>query len=237
MHIAVVEDEINDFNEIADCLSRYAKSCGCGVEFSVIHFQSALDFLDRYTPVYDAVFMDIQLPDIDGMDAAARLREKDISVPLVFITNMSNCAVRGYSVGAFDFIVKPIAYFGFAAVIARLLRFLDESNDSREMTIKTTSGVKRVRISSIYRVDVFDHKLEYSTDSGKIESWGKLKEAEERLSAFGFSRPNNYCLVNLKRVKEVNLDYILIKEERIEISRSRKKALIKAFMDYCGKKI
>ena len=55
------------------------------------------------------ILMDIGLPKINGMDAAAKLREIDSSVLLIFVTNMAQFAVKGYEVDAFDFMVKPVS--------------------------------------------------------------------------------------------------------------------------------
>ena len=59
---------------------------------------------------YDIVFMDIELPGINGMEAAHRLREIDQQVILIFVTNMAQFAVKGYEVDALDYIIKPAQY-------------------------------------------------------------------------------------------------------------------------------
>ena len=55
--------------------------------------------------------MDIQLPDLDGMEAATKLRRLDSIVTLILVTHMANFAVSVYEVDDLDFIVKPVVYF------------------------------------------------------------------------------------------------------------------------------
>ena len=80
--------------------------------------------------------MDIQLSDLDGMEAAKKLRRLDSSVTLIFVTNMANFAVRGYEVDALDFIVKPVEYFSFALKLDRALERL-KSTAEQEIFAKT----------------------------------------------------------------------------------------------------
>ena len=84
-----------------------------GVEFETEHFSEAYSFLTNYTARFDIVLMDIELPGLNGMDAAEKLRRIDKNVVLIFITNMAQFAVRGYAVDAMDFIVKPVSYYDF----------------------------------------------------------------------------------------------------------------------------
>ena len=65
-------------------------------------------FLTQYTNRYDLVLLDIEMPDMNGMVVANKLRAIDDEVPLIFITNMRKYAIKGYEVNASDFILKPI---------------------------------------------------------------------------------------------------------------------------------
>ena len=78
---AIVEDSDSD----RELLESYLEKSG---GFIVSKFSSAVDFLTGYQPVYDLVFMDIDMPYLDGMSAAHKLRELDENVCLVFVTNL-----------------------------------------------------------------------------------------------------------------------------------------------------
>lgn len=232
-HIAIVEDDKSDRQIIISYLERYGKENA--QEFKITEFSNAVTFLTGYNPIYDVVFIDIQMPHMNGMEAAAKLREVDSSVPLVFITNMSNYAVKGYSVDAVDFVVKPVAYYNFAAMLNKVIRIAAAHNN--EIVIKTPEGGKRLYVNEIRYVEVLNHKVIYYTDTADIEIWGSLKMQEEKLSPYGFARCNNYCLVNLRCVDNFTGDTITVKGTEIALTRTRKKEFMKRLVEYYGKNL
>lgn len=230
-HIAVVEDDENDRALIGSFIERYGKEKGQA--FRITGFNNAITFLTNYTPVYDAVFIDIQMPHMNGMEAATKLRELDSTVPLVFITNMSNFAVKGYSVNAVDFVVKPVSYANFTAMLNKVLRLVDDSAEA--IILKTKEGKVKVRISSVSYIDVLDHQVCYHTDSGDFLVWESLKEQEAKLPQDRFAKCNNYCIVNLKYVDGLTDGNVKVKDNEIPVSRSRKKEFTNKLLAYYGK--
>ena len=101
--IAIVEDNRAAMEKLQGYLERYAQENN--EKFDIASFGDALAFLDSYRRIYDMVFMDIELPFINGMEAAQRLREIDKQVVLLFVTNMAQFAVKGYEVDALDYLV------------------------------------------------------------------------------------------------------------------------------------
>ena len=73
-----------------------------------------MELLDDYRPVYDVLFLDVEMKHLDGMETARRVRELDKDVIIVFITNMAQYAIGGYAVGALDYVLKPVPYFAFS---------------------------------------------------------------------------------------------------------------------------
>ena len=104
--IAIVEDDETDFNLLRDCIVRLGKEKG--YEFAVEHFCTAAAFLGGYRAQFSLLFLDIQLPEQNGLDVAKEIRKTDELTPLIFVTNMAQYAVSGYEVNAVDFIVKPV---------------------------------------------------------------------------------------------------------------------------------
>lgn len=118
VHIAIVEDNPKTRTTLQAYIERYQKESQN--EFSIRVFEDGAEILKDYQPVFDVIFMDIQMKQVDGMTAAEKIREQDNTTLLVFITNMIQYAVRGYSVNATDYILKPINYFTFAEHMKRI---------------------------------------------------------------------------------------------------------------------
>lgn len=230
IHIAIVEDEATEREKLRELLNKHSQEKG--ESFKVSEFSDPTDFLTNYKAIYDLVFMDIQMPFMDGMSAAERLRQMDSSVILVFVTNMSNYAVKGYSVDATDFIVKPIGYPSFSAMMTKVMRLLKTKGDT--IIVKTAEGRVRVDVDSIKYVEVLDHRTCYHTESGDIFIWSTLTAEEERLPQDRFARCGKYCIVNLRYVDNVTDGKVLVAGTEIPLSRNKKKAFTDKLLSYYG---
>lgn len=230
VNIAVIEDNTQDRKLIVSYIKRYGDENSRS--YKVSEFENGVTFLTNYKPVYDAVFIDIQMPYINGMQLAEKLREVDTAVTIVFITNMSNFAINGYSVNAADFVVKPVAYYSFSAMMSKISRIAERL--AKEIMIKTPDGGVRLKTDEILFVEIADHKVVYHTDKENIEIWGTLTEQENKLSGCGFARCNNYCIVNLKYVDKITAGYLTIGDNTISITRTRKREFMKQLVAFYG---
>ena len=134
IHIAIVDDEQKQRDLLCGYLERYRQESGR--QLRVTAFADAETFLQGYQPDFDIIFMDIQLPDRDGMTLSKKLRETNRTVILIFVTNMVQMAVEGYSVDAMDFIVKPVNYYRMAAALDKACLQL-EQKQGVTLTIRT----------------------------------------------------------------------------------------------------
>lgn len=109
--VAIVEDEAEQAGILLSYLERYGQEYGVG--FQATHFSGSLAFLNDVRTIFDIVFMDIEMPYKNGMEAAAEMRQINTESCLIFVTNMAQYAIKGYEVDAMDFVLKPVNYFAF----------------------------------------------------------------------------------------------------------------------------
>lgn len=227
--IAIVEDDAAFRQTLENYLHRMEEGSGGEYKFSVDCFQDGLSFLDRYRSDYHIVLMDIEMPYMDGIKAAQKLRELDDTVCLIFITNMAQYVFKGYEVSAMDFILKPVAFETFSFKMEKAITAANRFG-RQEKLIKTENGYVRVDISDIYYIEVVQHKLMYRTVRGEFEVWGIMAKAEEEFVPLGFARCNVSYLVNMRHVSDIRGDHVTVGGNQLKISRSYKKNFIQSMM-------
>ncbi len=150
IRIALVEDEAIYVNQMQEYLERYSRESGHKISLKV--YGDGEDILEYYTGEYDVILLDIQMRFMDGMTAAERIRELDRKVILIFVTNMVQYAVRGYSVDAMDYILKPVDYFMFSQRLDKAVEKLREKED-HYISLRTKAGIRKVALGGGYRAD------------------------------------------------------------------------------------
>lgn len=230
-NIAIIEDEITALNVLQEYIKRFEKEWNEKINYT--YFPDAISFLTGYKANYDIVFMDIELPNLNGMEAARKLVKLDQNVVLIFVTNMAQYAVKGYEVNAFDFIVKPVSYYDFAL---KLQRALDKIANNVEIKINVSvdDGKRCIPVSQIRYVEVVSHQIIYHLAKEKVTAYGTLKKVEEMLPKEMFAKCNNCYLVNLRHVVSVQGYTLDVEGEELQISHPKKKAFLTALNSFLG---
>lgn len=229
IRVVIVEDNSSDAALITSFLEKLQTESG--MQFSTIVFKTAEEFLKNYTPVFDVVLMDIEMPGINGMDAAKRLRAVNDGVTIIFVTNIASWAVKGYEVKAADFIVKPVSYVAFKEKILYAIK-RRRHNTGDAISIKTVGGTVRLPVSAIRYVEVALHKILIHTDNDTIEVSGSMSAYAKMLEPYGLLRCNNCYLINPCHIRKVEGDNVIVDDENLVISRSRKKDFLTALSEY-----
>lgn len=234
INVAIVEDEKEAAEILLGYLDRYTKEKGA--EFHPLCYENPIKFLANYTSNYDIVFMDIELPDLNGMETARKMREIDKTVALVFVTNMAQFAIKGYEVDAFDFIVKPVTYFDFALKLERAIDRMSGRTGVKIM-VSVDDALKCITADEIKYVEIIKHRLIYHTTSGTFEAYGTLKKVAPALLSADFAKCNNCYLVNLRYVSGVKGYTVTVGGDELQISHPKKKEFIKALNNYLGERV
>lgn len=231
VRIAIVEDDQSAAKVLKDYINKYAKNKN--EEFSLKWFCDAESFLSSYNSDFDLILMDIEMPGMNGMEAAHKVREIDKTVTIIFVTNMAQFAVKGYEVDAIDFIVKPVEYFDFEMKLSRALNKI-RLKIEKEISLTTDSGLVRIFLSRLKYVEVMKHRIIYHTVDGDYKTFGSLNSVEELIDDKSFVKCNRCYLVNLRFVTSIKGYTATVGEEELQISQSKRKSFITAVTDYIG---
>ncbi len=231
VRVAIVDDDPAERARIKECLQYVSEQEN--IEFLTEEFETGRSFLGNYRPVFDIVFMDIAMPGIDGMATARSLREMDTVIVLIFVTNLAQYALEGYSVDALDFVLKPINRYSFALKMKRALtrihhRFQDV------ISVKTDGSVRGIPLESILYLEVSGHYIIYHTMEGDYAEYSTMKEAEKKINRDSFARCSQSFLVNLYHVTSAGRETVLVRDKELPISRPQKRLFLEALSRYIG---
>ncbi|MEI3535176.1 MAG: LytTR family DNA-binding domain-containing protein [Bacilli bacterium] len=227
--IAIIEDNINDYSLLKSYLNKFSQENN--IEFNIQHFENGIRFLDKYSANYEIIFMDVDMPYMNGLEISKKLREIDKFVILIFVTNLAQYAVNGYEVDALDYIVKPISYFNFSIKLQRAIERLNNTFDTK-INIKTKDKIEIISCKDIIYIEVFDNKLVLHTPTKTIETIGHLYEIEQKLTKCSFFRISRYYLVNMNYVLAIEGSSVLLGKESLPISRRKKSDFISALTEF-----
>lgn len=222
-NIAIVEDQDASAQKLREYIERYAAESG--QQFNIVRFCEAESFLQEYSTVFAVLFLDIQLPRKNGMDAAVELRRRDKNVSIIFVTNLVQYALKGYEVDAVSFLVKPVSYYDVSLKFQKALDIY-LMNEERSFTVNAPGGLYRISTDKLMYVEIINHRLHYHLIDDVIEMTGVLSNVEQELGGYGFLRCNTCYLVNPKFVVRVKGAMVQVGDRILQISRPRRAAFM-----------
>jgi len=210
----IVDDEALARDELAYLLKDFPD---VEVTASAANGLEAIDLIEDIEP--DLVFLDVQMPGLDGLGLIRRLREKDTPLPyFILATAFDNYAVEAFQVEAFDYLLKPVEKDRLAATLERARRSLaarparTEAGEPEVTAGPHKSKVLVRRENRNWIVDAGD--IIYATiDDGLItvvtttmhgeSTYKTIEELQSSLDPEMFWRVHRSWLVNINRIKEV----------------------------------
>lgn len=214
----IVDDEALARDELAYLLKDFPD---VEIAASATNGLEAIRLIEDVEP--DLVFLDVQMPGLDGLGVIRRLREKSAPLPyFILATAFDNYAVEAFQVEAFDYILKPIEKERLAATLERARRSIasrparPEAPEAEEPQVRPPGGYKTkvlvrrdnrnwiVDAADIIYATIDDGLITVVTSSMEGESTYKtIEELQSSLDPDTFWRVHRSWLVNLNRIREV----------------------------------
>ena len=229
--IAVCDDNPADADYVADIIRRWAQARAVLMEIE--RFPSAEAFWFQYEEnrCYDILFLDIEMePEgMNGIELAAKLRENDSSIQLVFVTGYMEYIADGYDVEALHYLLKPVTEEKLGSVLARALERVKARE--KELFLQTTDGSVRVLNSEIRYLEV---QRNYVTIHAAEEYTVKrtLGDLEKELDE-SFFRTGRSFIVNLRFVRKITKAQVFLKDgAQVPLSRGLYEGINRAMIQY-----
>lgn len=185
----------------------------------------------------DLMFVDINMPDINGIDFVKSLLKKP---QIIFTTAYSEYAIEGFKVEAIDYILKPISYDVFLKAANKATKWFD-LNAKQTETIQTTHDclfVKseykliRIQLSDIKYIESANEYIQiHLMNDAPVTTFIRMKVMEEQLPKDKFMRVHRSFIVNLDRIKVIERNRIIF-DQKVQIPISEQyRENFQAFID------
>ena len=195
--------------------------------------RDALAAIDSLRP--DVLFLDIQMPEIDGFEVIRRQSPERMPV-VVFLTAYDQFAIQAFEADAQDYLLKPVTERRFAATMTRLTRRLSEGGSTGEpsIVVPTSRGAIVIPLHDIDWIEAADYYARLWVGGRGYLLRESLDALERRVAAHDFARAHRKALVRLAGVRELRsnsngeLVAILASGTKIPVSRRRRHAFVRA---------
>ena len=170
------------------------------------------------------LFLDIQMPDLNGMELSHMLPE---STKVIFTTAFKEYAFESYEVSAIDFLLKPIRYNKFIAAVEKARRTITANSNKTSMFIRVDGELRQISFDSILFVEGMKDYVRFHLEGERIPltTHMTMKAVEDVLSTDTFMRINRSYIVRLDKIRTVDRNLcVYIGEEVIRVTDAYREA-------------
>jgi len=194
----------------------------------------------------DAIFLDINMPNLSGMDFAKSITQENNKGPfMVFTTAYSEFAIDGYKANGVDYLLKPYGYDDFEAAAIKIKEIcemrqqamtdISPLDDDDTIFVKSDYKIVRINTNNIRYIEAMSEYLRIACDDydKPVIVLLSMKKIEEHLPSNKFMRIHRSFIINLKRIKEIKKNHVILDDDTsLPIGDNYKEA----FMAYLNKK-
>lgn len=226
IHIAIIEDEKVYSDQLKELIEEWADEI-TAVKIEI--YNNGLDFLKKQIQdinKVDVVFIDVQLPFINGMEMAGQLRSMGYNNTIIFTTNYSGRAVDGYSVDAFRYYIKPIQ----PRDIKESMRYVMNKISNDYFSYKYQGTLFRIPFKDIICFESMNHYIDIFTINEMIHIKALLKEIQPQCPLY-FVRCHRSYIVNVNYIRARRKNTLILSNDKVIEVAARYSKLVNKLLE------
>lgn len=238
--VAVCDDDQTQIDILKNNLIRY--SIDTDIDFFIDEYISGELLIEKYKSLkspYDIIFLDMEMPDIKGLDVAAAIRElPDRNVSIAFVTSYPEYMQDSFDVQASQYIIKPVVYEQLAKKLDIILKCINASYTNIKV-ISEKSGERVLYLDDVICIETEkSSKLIVTTISETFLITAKLSDLAKELSDKDFISVHRTCLANMKYIRKFNADSLeFTSGKTVNLSRRSLPEVKELFSKYVSRKM
>ena len=229
--IAVCDDEEAVSAQVKELITEWNPSV------DVVCFSSGEALLENYQS-YEAVFLDIDMAGMNGIETGKAIRKLDKDTKIVYLTAYRDYVSGAFGVHAFQYLLKPVNKKAIWNVLEEIFRYMKSAEKKIILDFHTVGGALCLPVESIYFFEYENRKIRIVTDREQYYMADKIGNVAKRMTEFGFSMPHQSFVVNMFHVKNVkNQQIFLDNGMEIPLSQKKQKTWKQELMGYLSQRL